>query len=266
MRWKPGSPGFFHASVYIHDAFDHSSAAKAGLNALSKQRMRMNVHSHRSAIVQHLSSPQLGASAASSDRQQRILDAAERCFVRAGFHKATMQDVAAEAHMSAGNLYRYFPSKDALVAGLAERDRAEMGADFAALAQADDFVETFAALGRKHFESEPRDKAILCVEMWSEAARNPVFAKIVAEFEREMLGQMTSLFTQAQSRGTISSVVAPRDLAVLIGTLANGLFVRRAMLADFDAPREVGNVMAVIAGLLRGDVHIAAASHQEPSS
>jgi TetR/AcrR family transcriptional regulator, repressor for uid operon len=46
------------------------------------------------------------------DRRTRILDAAETCFVRSGFHRTTMQDVAAEAGMSAGNLYRYFPSKE----------------------------------------------------------------------------------------------------------------------------------------------------------
>jgi TetR/AcrR family transcriptional regulator, repressor for uid operon len=34
------------------------------------------------------------------DRHSRILDAAERCFVRSGFHRTTMQDVAAEAGMS----------------------------------------------------------------------------------------------------------------------------------------------------------------------
>ncbi|KMO34447.1 TetR family transcriptional regulator, partial [Methylobacterium tarhaniae] len=44
------------------------------------------------------------------ERRTRILDAAEACFVRDGFHRATMHDVAAEASMSPGNLYRYFPS------------------------------------------------------------------------------------------------------------------------------------------------------------
>src|ERR671921_2087458 len=83
-----------------------------------------------------------------TDRQGRILDAAERCFVRSGFHRTTMQDVAAEAGMSPGNLYRYFPSKDAIVAGLSERDRARVTADFAEIVGADDFVEGFRALGR----------------------------------------------------------------------------------------------------------------------
>src|SRR5215217_9634377 len=83
-----------------------------------------------------------------TDRRARILDAAERCFVRSGFHRTTMQDVAAEAGMSPGNLYRYFPSKDAIVAGLAERDRARVTADFAEIVGANDFVEGFRALGR----------------------------------------------------------------------------------------------------------------------
>src|SRR5918997_3320573 len=91
-----------------------------------------------------------------SERRARILDAAERCFVRAGFHRTTMQDVAAEAGMSPGNLYRYFRSKDMIVVGLAERDRAPMAAEFSALENTNDFVLAFARLGRKHFEEEPR--------------------------------------------------------------------------------------------------------------
>ena len=51
-----------------------------------------------------------------SDRRAEILAAAQRCFVRSGFHGASMQDICAEAGMSPGNLYRYFPSKEALMA------------------------------------------------------------------------------------------------------------------------------------------------------
>ena len=46
------------------------------------------------------------------DRRDEILAAAQRCFARSGFHGASMQDICAEAGMSPGNLYRYFPSKD----------------------------------------------------------------------------------------------------------------------------------------------------------
>ena len=53
-----------------------------------------------------------------ADRRAEILDAAERCFIRSGFHQASMQEICAEAKMSPGNLYRYFPSKEAIIAGI----------------------------------------------------------------------------------------------------------------------------------------------------
>src|SRR6187401_3335842 len=68
---------------------------------------------------------------AKPDRRSDILAAAQRCFVRSGFHGASMQDICAQAGMSPGNLYRYFPSKEALIAGIAERERAEVAQEFA---------------------------------------------------------------------------------------------------------------------------------------
>ena len=65
-----------------------------------------------------------------SDRRAEILVAAQRCFVRSGFYQTSMQEICAEAEMSAGNLYRYFLSKKSIIAGIAgiaERDRAEVG-------------------------------------------------------------------------------------------------------------------------------------------
>ena len=62
--------------------------------------------------------------------QQRILDAAECCFTRAGFHRTTMQDICKEALISPGALYVYFASKEDLIAGIAERDRAEFAERF----------------------------------------------------------------------------------------------------------------------------------------
>lgn len=191
---------------------------------------------------------------APQDRRERILDAAERCFVRAGFHRTTMQDVAAEAAMSPGNLYRYFKSKDAIVAGLAERDRARMGQDFAALFDTSDFIASFTALGRKHFSEEPREKAVLCLEIWAEATRNATFAAMTEEFDREVVSRMSELFRRAQEQGAVDRALDVEALAVLISTLADGLFVRRAVAPSFEPRVEVANVMAVIEAALAGRI------------
>ena len=56
--------------------------------------------------------------------------------MRYGFHAATMTQVADEAGMSAGNLYRYFPSKEAIVEGLCLNDQVQRSEAFASLASA----------------------------------------------------------------------------------------------------------------------------------
>src|ERR1044072_6668446 len=58
-----------------------------------------------------------------ADRRFEILEAAQTCFARSGFHQTSMQEICTEAGMSPGNLYRYFRSKEEIIAGIAERDR-----------------------------------------------------------------------------------------------------------------------------------------------
>ena len=223
---------------------------------------------------QHPSSPRLdqdapeGSQEALQDRRIRILDAAERCFVRAGFHRTTMQDVASEAGMSPGNLYRYFRSKDVIVAALAERDRARVMSDFSQLGEADDFMGSFAALARKHLGDERREQAVLCLEIWAEATRNPDFAALTDVFDCDVLGRLTLLFSEAQRRGAIAPQVDPGALATVVATMADGLFVRRAVARGFDAEREVGYMLAVIEAAFAGRIPLRSGETQveEPLS
>jgi AcrR family transcriptional regulator len=199
--------------------------------------------------------PRVLAEEVSSERRTHILDAAERSFIRAGFHRTTMQDVAAEAGMSPGNLYRYFPSKDALVAGLCERDRVGLSKEFAAMrASGGNFMEAFRELGRRHFNDDMRDKAKLCLEIWAEATRNPEVSEMQTEFDCTFEDQLVETFEVAKKAGEIAPDIDSRAVASIIGKLGDGLFVRRAVAADFDSEREIGEVFAVIGALLKGTV------------
>jgi AcrR family transcriptional regulator len=51
-------------------------------------------------------------------RRNQVLVAALACFARRGYHATTMSDVAAEAGVSKGMPYLYFPSKEALYIAL----------------------------------------------------------------------------------------------------------------------------------------------------
>jgi AcrR family transcriptional regulator len=58
-------------------------------------------------------------------RTKEILDGALRCFVRTGFRAASMRDIAGDAGVSLGLLYRYFDNKAAIVAAVIEMDSSE---------------------------------------------------------------------------------------------------------------------------------------------
>ncbi|BBZ43557.1 TetR/AcrR family transcriptional regulator [Mycobacterium parmense] len=113
-----------------------------------------------------------------AQRRAHIMAAARRCFIRNGFHAASMHDLVAEAGMSSGAVYRYFPSKDAVIEAIAadnlEQVVAVIGRSIddgaspqAAIAAAIDFVTL------RHGED---GFAAIALLVWSEALRNPTLA------------------------------------------------------------------------------------------
>lgn len=199
-----------------------------------------------------------------NDRRSEILDAAEVCFVRSGFHRTTMQDVARAAGMVPGNLYNYFPSKDAIIAGLTERDRARLADDFASLADTDNLIEALRELGRRHFVEDSQGKAIIAIEIWAEATRNLDIAKLYLAIQNEVRSGILAVFRHAQQRGVVHKDADLDAIARLVLTLSDGLMRRKAMDPDFDGQREVENVLNVIGAILCGSVKLnACATHKE---
>src|SRR5271170_1965319 len=111
-----------------------------------------------------MSTPARLARAPDAKRRARIVAAAERAFVRYGFHAATMQQVAEEAGMSAGNLYRYFRSKEAIVEELCVVDQAQRAEFFAAMSGRGDLFHAISASLREHVLSRPPEKARMIIE------------------------------------------------------------------------------------------------------
>ena len=134
-------------------------------------------------------------------RRQHILDAAERCFARGGFHGTTMQHICKEASVSPGALYVYFDSKEALIAGLCERDRAELTERLESVAEAPDFLAALTAIGETYFREDPVAKRRIVVEMGLEATRNPRVAEIFLGTDKFCMGAFEELFQAPEGRG-----------------------------------------------------------------
>ena len=166
------------------------------------------------------------------------------------------QDVAGEAGMVPGNLYRYFPSKDALILALIERDRAEIAGDFAALVDTVDLMGAFRSLGRRHFIEKPREKAVLTLEIWSEAARNPAIADVMGGVQAEVRRGIIAVCEKARSKGEIPQSIDLDAVARLILTLSDGLIRRRALDPDFESETEVATLLDLIGAVLCGAVSL----------
>jgi AcrR family transcriptional regulator len=192
---------------------------------------------------------------AEQDRRQRILEAAERAFVRHGFHAASMQHVAAEAGMSPGNLYRYFRSKEAIVEGLCFRDQEERRHDFAALAEAQSITAAMAAGLRKNLLGKPREKMRMILEIWAEAGRNPAIAGLCGTIDTNVRHGLVRLVEAAKTKGEAAADLDADFAARLMITVVMGLFKRRAHEADFDAEAELALALGLFHALFDGKIH-----------
>jgi AcrR family transcriptional regulator len=117
-------------------------------------------------------------------RRDEIVAAARACVVRHGFHAASMAQIAAEARMSVGQIYRYFPNKEAIIHAIVERIVAQRLV-WIASTERQDLAQVLAS---RMFDDDPQewaDRALL-LEVTAEAARNPEVAEMVKQADRRL--------------------------------------------------------------------------------
>jgi AcrR family transcriptional regulator len=193
------------------------------------------------------------------DRQKTILDAAQRCFVRSGFHQTSMQEICKEAEMSAGNLYRYFPSKEAIIASIARRDREEVAQTFAQADLSQGLFTVLEGMARHYFSDRSIEQVKLCTEVMSEARRNPEVALISAAFDADVRQRLISMFGAAAERGDISRRADIESAVDMLMMIVDGFWWRRALDPQFNMDVFILSFLDVARHLLRDQVSSAVA-------
>jgi TetR/AcrR family transcriptional repressor of uid operon len=173
-----------------------------------------------------------------TDRRVEILDAAQRCFARNGFHQTSMQQISAEAGMSPGNLYRYFASKEALIAGIAARDRSEVTEQLEQVDLASDFFALMSGLAAHYFAERTDDQVAMCVEITAESRRNPEIARIHQALDEDVRTRLVAMLRRAAERGEISRDADFENVAVMMMVIVEGVWHRRVSEPTFD-PRSL---------------------------
>lgn len=154
----------------------------------------------------------------------RILDAAKKCFVRSGFQGASMHEICREAEMSPGALYRYFPSKEAIIEAIAEADRTKDAALLSEALANPDIVEGIVQAMMTHLRvSHENNKAPLFTEIRAEALRNP---SVLATCECSMRQVHELIFRRIQAAiaaGQIRPAVSVETLLAVMVSIGEGI-------------------------------------------
>lgn len=173
-------------------------------------------------------------------KRRQILEAAADCFARSGFHATTTAQICAAAGMSPGNLFHYFASKNAIIEAIAEEERRDTAAYFAAIDDdpADPLEVVLSFLDVVMVFASDRSYSRLALEVAAETLRNPVVRASVAAGDADMRDGLAALLRKAAARGQIDPELDPVQSANWIAALIDGVFSRLALDTGFDPARE----------------------------
>jgi TetR/AcrR family transcriptional repressor of uid operon len=183
---------------------------------------------------------------------RRILDAAKACFIRSGFNGASIHDICAAVGMSPGALYRYFPSKEAIVEAICEADRRDDAVLFARVLQEPDVVEGLVMGAMAHISHmHEGDNAKLFAEICSEAMRNPAVETTCMKNMAEVQAMFATYIGGAVGRGEIDppvglDVLLPTLMSIAHGMALNDLPAMRVPLEELEVL-----IRAMVVGMLR---------------
>ncbi len=189
-------------------------------------------------------------------RRDAILDAAQQVFSEKGFELATIQDVATACGMSAGNLYRYFPSKAAMVSGLVERDRNQMAASFAALALSPNQLASFENMGREYIKNECARDARLTLEIWAASSRRPELRSMCESIQQAVGVNLEKFMQRLVAENVLAPGVDPKLIPHLIMVFVHALFRDVALKPDHNIDRDLDIMFATIRAALAGHINL----------
>ncbi|PKB72340.1 MAG: hypothetical protein BZY87_00695 [SAR202 cluster bacterium Io17-Chloro-G6] len=185
------------------------------------------------------------------------MDAAKACFSRQGFHQTSIQDICQDASLSPGAVYKYFSSKDHIIA--ASCLECQQGiADLVNLAKSQgnsplESLDFIVGHGLEMLSGEAfREPAMMNVQVWSEAMRSEEIKEALLAVTFDTLGQaFAEFFQEAQVRGEVDRQLDPQALGITVMGMFHGLVLHKSLDSAIDMTA-CGDAMRVLyQGLFR---------------
>ena len=166
----------------------------------------------------------------SADRRSQILGAAMICFAKRGFHQTSMHDISAEAGISVGLIYRYFESKDAVIAAMADGHKREIHTLLESARQAPTLLDALEIFFTAHCcAGESQLQSSFIVNLYAEGSRNPLIAQLVRDVLNTLISGVAELIAQSPEMRDAPAGMKPRQIAQLIFDTSRGALMRDAI-------------------------------------
>ncbi|ACS86290.1 TetR/AcrR family transcriptional regulator [Musicola paradisiaca] len=151
-------------------------------------------------------------------RRDQIIAAARYCFRHAGFHGASMAEIAAQARLSVGQIYRYFINKDDIIEEIVRRI-VECRLKHMSPGKEDPLLFAPRLARRELPDDDPSwsDDHALMLEVAAEATRNPRVATILHDADRRLFQQACSLVKQRYPHFSDPEIAARVELMAVLG-------------------------------------------------
>lgn len=173
------------------------------------------------------------------DRPDEVLDAALTLFARNGFAATKVEDIAREAGLSKGAIYRYFPSKEDIFESLVKRaiaPIAERTEDLARTSHEDPAVLLKAVLSVVAVKLSDPDTMALPRIVLQEAGRFPELAET---YRRQVInkgiGALELILQKGISAGQFRPVDAHLAIRNVMGPLLAHMLLTQIFRIDEDA-------------------------------
>jgi AcrR family transcriptional regulator len=183
-------------------------------------------------------------------RREQILSAAQRCFARKGFHNASMNDVFAEAGLSAGAVYSYFKSKDEIIVAMSDRAVRLIVPFFdEVLAEEpapplEDVMRRFAV----ELEKLVAGPGSIAPQVWAEATHNPALVPAVTANLRRMRDFWIEIARREQSAGRLTPDADVAAVGTVLFSMTPGYMFGHLLLGDL-GPETVARGLRDLRGL-----------------
>ena len=192
------------------------------------------------------------------NQRERILEVAERLFIRDGIDGVNLSDIAREARMTRNTLYEYFPNKQEVAWAIFKKisgDRAARSAGPLQQAEGSGFqhIQHLMLQMVEALETHPEHLRFI-VEFNTLYARegNPARVReIVEQAMGQGLGLLTEMIRQGIRDGSIRPDVDPNLLSAAILNLLSGMNSRFALLGDLIQEEYGQPVMAMYREICR---------------